>query len=846
MKKYILCLIALLCSFYGHAIKYKSCTPEVNSKISSFDFELEFDLSDIIADLGESEDWGIYANGVEWDDVFQSDQAIKLYEGTPEEGKILGRTVEETINGKSAKFQTGNKFKFSFPGLTPEEGKLYTVEITLLFNVVKKGETKRQDTKYSLKCNVTPIDLTFIGSSEVVSEKLKLETSSISNGESLKSIEDIILEFNSPITKLDDCRVSIIENGEDVYSSDNVEVKDNSVTISFNNAILLKGHNYSLVVPDNSFSNLSGNSHNDKIVFDIKGDGHFPLNVISVSSENNSTVLLSNLEIKFELPNGAVFIEPSTATKYPAQLYQVSSDSESTLVSEILGELGDSDNCLKFPIDYELLPTTSYKLYIEDGVLVPRKYSATTNTYSRVNEYANSEFEFNFTTPSVENSHLDPIKFMGPALVVDRKELFNEDEPVENIEKLYFQLENNFYSYQGENLKLKFEKNKEFGDEGYDYGFLYKVTDSGDVKIKDVPLGYAQRFTTDGDSYWAIAATINSRFYEGTKYKFVIPAGILTVNSTPLQNFLHNEEISIEFLGKADANLQLTCSSLREGERVSHISAVAFHSDQELTLVNPSARMILRDVDGKELKRAAYSLYHEDTNNVMGGVPKYITRVMADFSDRNAFTPYYLPTSADEFQIVIAPGTFSLANDPEITNEEIVVNIKRVPETGLPEYVNLTSVVNEHAATVHPIEKGLKAKLQLTPSDDWEIEKVLFNGKDVTANVDEDGNYETPAVRIDSRMEVHLGYKGEVYFNFETGVVEVPDTDLRVMSEDDHIKIEGLAKGDNIKLYTMAGVLLAEDYATEDIAYINAPKDTIYIVVITDTNGKKSAVKILH
>lgn len=806
---------------------------------------MEFDLSDVTEALGESEDWGIYANGVPWDEIFFDDQAIKLFEGTPSEGILLGRTVEETITGKSAKFETGNKFKFSFPDFTPEDGKLYTVEITLLFNAVKKGESKTAGSKYKLSYVNAPLDLTFIGSS-TTDNKLTFKSSNIKDGESQKTIEHITLEFNQPTRIVNNNAVTIVENGTVTYSSDNIMVNDNMVDIKFEDVLLLDSHNYSIVIPENMFSNLEESSNNRRIVINVIGSGHYTLPIISISPENDRTNIVSSLDIKFGLPDGSIFTEPSTYFKYPAELYQLDENEELNLISTLYGIPGVTEDNLKFSVDVELLPSTRYVILIKDGTFNPRKYSPTTNRYTTLKEYANDEIIYNFQTPSIDNCNLDPMKFLSPALDAKRTNLLNSDIPMENIENLYFQLKDCFYTYQGENYKLKILNNEIDPSDDSGQAILYKITETGETIIKNIPLGYSNLNTSDYESYRAIVAKLNSTLYNGVRYRLVIPAGVLTVESPALTNFLYNEEISVEFIGKSESKLNLSFNSFKEGDSLSCLSSAILHCDKEVVRVQGVPGLRICDNKGEIIAQSGYVINYHDYSNVLGAKHKTVSEIYCDFTDKNTFEPKLLPTNRKEYQLIIAAGSFADAYNSEITNDEIIINFKRTSEVSTPEYVTLTSTINDHASTIMPIERGLKGKVTLTPSDDWKIDQVLFNGEDVTSDVDETGNYETPAINEDSFIEAHLAYNGDIYFEDSTGVTELPDSNIRVLSDETFIRVTGLAIGDNIKVYTPAGILVAEHVAADDISDIYLSQGHVYIIVISETNGRKAAVKINH
>lgn len=842
LKKLIFVLFCMVvCTTVQAAISLEGITPTNDSEISSFDFTLHFDLSEAKADYPDKAD----NLGIGYSGDSEIGRAA-LYKGNQDSGELLGTALTSNVTGKSEELSLSGDVSFSFEGVNPESGATYTLVITNMFSVYEKGG-KTLGKNYRLDYETTPLVYTFIGKSD--SANFSLLSSSILKDSKLESFKNVELTFNLPVAISDNAKAMLLQD-EEVYANTSSFIVDPenecAVIISFNNIPLYKNITYTFVCEAGSIVIKDDPSKtNELFTLSIQGVALKPFTVKKLNPETVFNGILTSASVQFELPEKGELLETYGASKvsYPATLYKVIGN-EKEEVANLKGSPLSSGDGVIWEINCEIIPETEYLINVPANSISAYVPDATAMSgYKRIADMSNEEINFSFNTPSLENSNLPKLEF-GVPFTSDSDGRNRVEYPVNSevseFGYLNLELKDKFYRYNGSSFRLVSNDDNETT-----FGTLYKVDESGKrIKVKDIECGGSPIYTSD-DFYRIAVLVIESRLYENSHYQIVIPAGTYTVNNEVLKHFIQNEEIVLDYYGNSDSNLSLACTSVRDGERMSTVSAVSFISDQELALTNPSARMVLRIKDGENLRYSAYHL-GKDTYEESGTGHQTFTRIMGDFSNAKASIPYTLPETDDEYQIVIAPGTFSLANDPEITNEEIVVNIKRVPETGLPEYVNLTSVVNEHAATVHPIEKGLKAKLQLTPSEDWRIERVVFNGKDVTANVDEDGNYETPAVRIDSRMEVHLAYNGDIYFEDESGVAAIPDTEVRAWSEGEQIHVTGLRAGDNVKVYTTAGVLIAEHAAAEDMMHITAPKDAVYILVITDTTGSKAALKLRH
>lgn len=844
----------MLCLLWGVTVKgacfsFVNSTPGNGENISKFEFTLHFDIEEAKENLPEKAAMlGIGCSGTRR-------QCTKLYKGDIADGEQIGTALTSGVNGTSDDFIVGSgDFKFSFPGLAPEPGQLYTLEISNSFYVLEGGTSVGLGADYTINYKTNPIILTFTGTAAASDELILLGTSLEPNNE-YEEIDKVKLHYNFPVQFVDAANLDAFGfylDDKPYCTPATIEIEDETtVVLNFENAVFFKTNTYEFVASANAVC-LKSNQAVTNIEYSakIKGATYKYYEVAGISPASDFNGVLGLVDVSFNLPDKATFPGNigSTPRNYPASLYKVSGN-DLELVGTLAGVPDEiNGQSISWEINCELLPMQRYLFKIAKGSILAYLYDTTSlSGYKLISDTSNDDIEIYFTTPSIENSGLPEMEFGAPYKAdtdgYNRVE-YPEGSKVDFLPVLYFEPKERYYLYNDASYELL--RNKEIEN-----AVLYKTAENGDrVKIKDVKLG-SMVFYTAEDRYIAGSLSVNSRLYEGEKYQIVIPAGAFTVNNKALQNFVTSDEIVMTFEGTSASTLSLACASLRDGERMSSISSVTFLSDQELMLADPAARLTLKATDGSGstfvseymVGTVTYDIKQETGHTLK----QTFTKIMGDFSSPLDMAPRMLPEEADEYQVVVAAGTFALANDPDIRNGEIVVNIKRVPQTGLPEYVTLTSVVNAHASTLLPIEKGLKAKLQLTPSEDWTIEKVVFNGKEVTGNVGEDGTYETPAVRIDSRLEVHLAFNGDLFFEDATGVASIPDTRIRAYSEGEHIVVEGLGTGDVVDLYTLAGVKLDSHTATADIVKVSAPAGRVYIVgIVPADGGRKAAMKLAH
>ena len=116
----------------------------------------------------------------------------------------------------------------------------------------------------------------------------------------------------------------------------------------------------------------------------------------------------------------------------------------------------------------------------------------------------------------------------------------------------------------------------------------------------------------------------------------------------------------------------------------------------------------------------------------------------------------------------------------------------------------------------------------------WEVTEASVNGEKL---------FDTPAadaeikftVNGDTQVEVMVGYKGELQFVETSGVVELTDA-IKVGVADGKAYVEGLAEGDEVVVYSMAGMIIGRHKATDSRLEIKLDKGA-YVVRV----GEKAA-----
>ena len=305
-------------------------------------------------------------------------------------------------------------------------------------------------------------------------------------------------------------------------------------------------------------------------------------------------------------------------------------------------------------------------------------------------------------------------------------------------------------------------------------------------------------------------------------YKLVIPSGAFALGTEFDGAGNKGCEVVYAINGEAKAE---GCS-IEEGESLSKVSMVAFYVSSDVEIA-PLTSMRLQNEEGNVASV---------TPIVTGGDGKVM--ILGDFTTANDGKSIQLEEGVD-YSIVIPANRVTVAGS-EISYPEFRVNFKGAGAAA--ETVALTHSVSGHASAVSNVIKGESAVINLTPAEGWDVEKVLFNGEDVTGDV-ADNKYTTPALEAASTVAVEMYYKDATVTPSSVDEV-VTDFNVRAWSEDGSIVIAGLTDGTNVEIFTVGGAKIAEFVSADPKYSVAAPADT-YIIVLSD-GTKRAAIKLLH
>ncbi|MBD5134989.1 MAG: hypothetical protein HDT39_03380, partial [Lachnospiraceae bacterium] len=567
MKRLIFLLggIIFFFSTYATPVKFIGCAPADGSSIDEFKFTLTFDITEAAESLGAGE-WGLGYAG----NLTEPVRCTTLYKGTAGDGEKLATVLDTSFTGKSEGWTVGNnKIDIVFPdSFVPEENQLYTLVITNNFSLYQAGKVVPKST-VTLKYESDPLVLTFIGK-KAGNDKLLVQNISVDDNATLETLKDVRYTFNTPIVTNSEVLALIKENDAVIAQAISMSVEDsNTLVVDFGNDVNLNlGHTYAVILPNGAVSMASDASKtNGEFSFNVNGVKTYTYDVKSISPANGEICLPTKVSIDYEIPVGTKLTAgPNQATNTHLKIYK-SEVSEDNLVSDLLGTYNSTNTGLDWDVSkipYE--PSTEYILVREHGLGYLFSHDN-----KRLPEWTNEGVESKFTTISVEEAGVPKVEFQAPVLGIynanGNNVTLNSGDKVGEITTIDFLLKDLRYSYNGEYVGATLT---DTGSRSID---IYDVTEETPILLKSVRLN-PQQYETTTYYYSVYRAIVNSAFFEGHKYKVVIPAGTFWAVPSSIRNFSLNEEYAVEFEGTAPTSVEMISCSLENDAELSELSNI--------------------------------------------------------------------------------------------------------------------------------------------------------------------------------------------------------------------------------------------------------------------------------
>lgn len=532
-------------------------------------------------------------------------------------------------------------------------------------------------------------------------------------------------------------------------------------------------------------------------------------------------------EYSLECPEEYWYNFPDTK----ATVYKILPDGTRTAIDFLVGKR--SDKSIRWDMYWKLEPGVTYQLYRGAGFIHPfEKLSAKLDE-----SLANDVIDISFTAPTTEELPCPPLEF-GRATIGrhDSEESipFYDGCSVAHLDSnIEIGLKDLYYKFNGVNYKLSSYMDSKCQ--------LYRITDNGDEFMSSPGIFDWTRQSADGE-YDVLQLQFLGTFYQGEKYKIVIPEGCLYPMLGKLSNyFTHTSpEIVYTFYGAAKREINLVNCDI-DGKAVNEINSVSWTFDGFFNLDQPQMKMIeIFDEWDYNIKTLWVRLAGA-IRNVNSGTTTVVAYVRYEDADKRG---EILPRPG-KYTAVFPAGVLSYADGAEGTNPKFRSDFKFIDKTSLDKavavsenggYVNL-EIDNGSYSHFIRVDKGVQSKMQIVPDENWIVESLLENGKDRTKEVSLSGYFYTSALTEDSKLEIRLAYAGEWMVEQSSGVYGVKGTQIRVYPQNGRIVVEGTGPADEVRVYSAGGQLVRTVKPEGDTLRI-ALDSGVYIVTVNSHAAK--------
>jgi len=809
-------------------------TPASGNEISvnedgNLDIVLHFDLSDVIAVHGESDQYGIGLSGNNIDYGLPNEIGTYLFLGTYEEGVFLQKVNAKTITGRTATFKTGDTFAFSFPSLGILPGQIYTVVIRNPFSVYRVGESR---VLARLDYKETPLVLTYVGKS--VETGVVLESCSVAQNTELESLGIVRYRFNNEVEVVDGAVAKMME-GETLVAERPLTVlasDGKEVTVDFSGDMAYNSRKYSLVLPAGSLRLKGGDALNTSdLRVDFTGSyvGHFQL-VSSVPSDN-STAYPGKITLTFDIPDPADRLRNSGNINY-MDVYdsEVSDEAYVCRLDCKDGGISEDGRSMTFEFDKVITPGKKYVFDIPAGRLLVMR----NNKYDY--GWTNEAVRLTVTAPSVEESGFPAMEFQDPVVGEYGKstQILTPETTLASLrDGIEIALKDLWYIYENPEAGISIKTSLSLLE---NKGYLYDITGGTEQLVSETTLFTKAYDTPSYETYSVIRVSRNSSnpLFDGHRYKIVIPAGSYSIIGAKYREYVLNPELSYEFMGAVPEEVAVVECTLPEGAKLSTLGNVIFGFNGKFEF-NPEKKAVLTEtyvnVAGMEIHNSMS--YFMNRNASLG------TKIVAFIYNLTTGEPLTLVKDRN-YTLKLPAGTMYYAGDPSICNEEYVVSFRGgdpAPVFTEPEYVDLTVTVNGAHTSINKAVKGKTSEVKFTPDEYWTVWRVSRDGNDVTGFV-QNGAYTTPALNESTTIEATMAYTGQFMVEQTSGVFTVPGSPVTVRTEEGVIIVEGVTPEDTITVYTVSGMVISNITPELGVVRISVDPGQVYIVRVNQRAAK--------
>lgn len=500
-------------------IHFIKSIPEDGAEISSFIFDLEFDLSEVYEEYGESGDIKLCLdNFVEGE--------VNLYKGVLSRNNLLKSIYNSELDDVTFQSQSGNTLHLSFDNLSVTDGQEYTLEIKG-YVFCTEG---RKEISEILDLNENPIILDFIGKSDTVGfEVLGWSTDNISE---MEKMEPVNIGFNMPVRLKAGAHASLKHRKSGLNPADwdtfTTELRESDIYISednpskitfdFGQICMYKGVDYVIEIKQGTIYRQDDETESlPTLTHIIPGSTVHYVEAVDFKVNKDEYGLIESFEIEFECEDPAI-TELRSKAGFQSAFHMVNiTDIDNNFITGLTDSQSESAwPRYKFYKSYLYIePGTELYVAAEEGDLYG--LLDTLPFSSGIPGFQNKEFKFKFIMPRTDEvSGIPDVKFRetGIGKFNDFTTAIQEGYATEKLETVEIILEQYLFNGHWEWPWAKKDKN----------GYLYEIGETEDTLIKEFPLSSGSRGNTGYDNLLsALICPVNEVLYEGKRYRMTIP-----------------------------------------------------------------------------------------------------------------------------------------------------------------------------------------------------------------------------------------------------------------------------------------------------------------------------------
>lgn len=511
---------------------YKGCVPADGSVISSLEFDLEFDLSEIYELFERNDNMYLSITPAPFYD------GVLLIRGDAEGGEVIQSIYGTDEYGIRGSTQYGERIHLSFDNNLMIDGQRYSI----VFYGIIRCYDKKSGSNYSKKLDysVEPLILSFTAKTE--KQNFGIKNTSLDQISESDNLGKLAIEFSRPVEISDGASAKLLYLESDLYKQNSIYRESNKIAevpihisenspcqllMDFGNINLYKGVVYFIKINGNSITETENETpYCPDFIRILKGSKKEYFEASHLIPLKDDDGFVNGFSITYSSDNHSIISSSFEQTDETTAIHIL--DKDGNMAGRIVLDRGNWPE-QNYKIEGCLCPDHTYTIRGEEGI-VTGTIQVSDQNFRCKGGIINKEFKFTLVAPSIdETTHMPEIKY-GEIGLSEFNEPENKIESgyatdyigtVDIIMEEYWYRDVCYWPWP------HFPQGK---------GEFYEITESGPELIKEIILKGCSRgntgfFNLNG----AVECIINEPLYKGKEYRLVIPENTLGVTKQQSQ-----------------------------------------------------------------------------------------------------------------------------------------------------------------------------------------------------------------------------------------------------------------------------------------------------------------------